>query len=320
MNSPFTTRWGLIGCGWVARDYVIPAIQQASNASLIGVSDRNAAACLGFTRFSLDELLAANIDAVYIATPNNSHAELTIRCAGAGKHILCEKPMATTLEDARHMVNACTEQNVVYATAFDQRFHPAHQTIRRLLCQGNLGTITTARITYACWLPPDWSDDNWRLDPKQSGGGAFVDLAPHGIDLLQYLLDDPIGEIYCLKQRRVFDYSVDDGAVVMCKTSKGCLLTLEVGYNCQEALPRRILEIRGTDGMLIATETMGQTSGGQLRLINKLGKQTEVDFDKGGSPFLNQIEAFSGCLLAGTPFPFSAEGDLRTMRLIASCL
>ena len=309
-----TVRWGLVGSGWVGRDYVIPAMEQSCNARLVAVADSRPG------HLTFEELLEAGVDAVYVATPNDSHAELTIRAAKAGKHVLCEKPMATTLADARAMVQACADAGVRYGTAFDQRFHAAHGAIRELMAEGNLGTVTAARIHYACWLPGDWAADNWRVDPRRAGGGAFVDLAPHGIDLLQYLLGEEMQELQCLKQRRVFPYEVDDGAVAIGRMAGGQLCTLQVAYNCPDVFPRRTLEIWGTSGMVTARDTMGQTAGGAVEFVTCAGERRGVAFENTRSPFLNQIEAFSQCILDGTPFPFPPERDLHTMELISQCL
>ena len=309
-----TVRWGLVGAGWVARDFVIPAMAQARNAELVGVAD-----CLpGYMSF--EELLGADIDAVYVATPNDTHAELTIRAAQAGKHVLCEKPMATTFTDAQAMVKACAEAGVRYGTAFDQRFHAAHVAIRELVVQGQLGTVTAARIHYACWLPANWAADNWRVDKQRAGGGAFMDLAPHGIDLLQWLLGEKLEQMMCLKQRRVFSYEVDDGAVAVGRMAGGQLCTLNVAYNCPDAFPRRTLEIFGTEAMVMARNTMGQTAGGTVELVTAAGERRGVMFDEARSPFLNQMEAFSQCILQRTDFPFTPERDLHTMELISRCL
>jgi 1,5-anhydro-D-fructose reductase (1,5-anhydro-D-mannitol-forming) len=309
-----TVRWGLVGVGWVARDFVMPAMEGASNARLVAVADK----LPGYLTF--DQMLNAGVDAVYIATPNDSHAELTRLAAQAGKHVLCEKPMATNLSDAQAMVQACALAGVRYGTAFDQRFHAAHVAVRGLIAQGQLGTVTAARIHYACWLPGDWAEDNWRVELKRAGGGAFLDLAPHGVDLLQYLLDERMEELLCLKQRRVFEYEVDDGAVAVGRMASGALCTLQVAYNCPDAFPRRCLEIFGTDAMVTARDTMGQTAGGRVEMTESSGRRRSVLFEETRSPFLNQIAAFSQCILDGTDFPFPAEGDLYTMELISRCL
>lgn len=329
-----TINWGILGCGWVARDYVAPGIISAPNACFVALSDPDAHAMQAIAALTsgttanhdLDTFLQTpGLDAVYIATPNHLHRPLTEAAARAGKHVLCEKPMATTAEDAEAMVRACRDAGVQYGTAFDQRFQARHRKLQELAASGALGTITAARVHYACWTPGDWvpptqeSHDNWRVDPARAGGGAFIDLAPHGLDLLQWILGEPLTEVGCLLQRRVFDYPVDDGAALMGRFEGGALLTMNIAYNCPDAFPRRTLEVIGTDAMAVARNTMGQTPGGTLTLIDaRMGESREVavPVTEDVSPFQTQIAAFSQSLLDGVPFPFTPERDLHTMRLL----
>ena len=116
---------------------------------------------------------APELEAVYIATPNHLHAPLTLVVARAGKAVMCEKPMATSLAKARAMVEACREANVRHATAFDQGFHALHQRLARLVRQGFLGTVTAARVHYACWTPRDWAPE-----PGCTTTGALAPLGP----------------------------------------------------------------------------------------------------------------------------------------------
>jgi predicted dehydrogenase len=115
---------------------------------------------------------------------------------------------------------------------------------------------------------------------------------------------------------------VDDGAMAIGKFATGALLSMNVAYNCPDEFPRRTLEIIGTEAMATAANTMGQTAGGTLILIDKTGGRNEVLIDEADdvSPFRRQIETFSDCLLRGRPFPFSPERDLATMRIIAAVM
>ena len=337
LNAP--VRWGIVGCGWVARDYVAPAMSAGSAACLAAVCDPDPAALAriapeiaGLARQAAltDFLATPGLEAVYVATPNHLHRPVVEAAARAGKHVLCEKPMATSLADAEAMVAACRENGVRYATAFDQRFQARHRRLRELVRAGQLGEITAVRVHYACWTPADWSPpttegahDHWRIDPARAGGGAFIDLAPHGLDLAQVLLDEPLTETRCLLQRRVFDYPVDDGAALIGRFRSGALLLLNVAYNCPDHYPRRTLELIGTRAMAIARDTMGQTPGGSLRLVDAASGTTElvdVPAAEDVSPFASGIEAFSRCLRVGEPFPYPPEHDLHTMRLLAAAM
>lgn len=319
--------WGIIGYGWVARDYMAPGIRQAGHR-LVAVCDpnpasREAAGSEGArTHSDISAFLAdPEIEAVYVATPNHLHREAVEALARAGKPVLCEKPMAACLADAEAMVQAVESRKIFYGTAFDQRHHPAHRLIRERIAAGDLGTVTAVRIVYACWLGRDWSaagQPNWRIDAVQAGGGALIDLAPHGIDLVDFLLGEPLTDITALTQTRVQDYAVDDGALLIGKTARGVLASLHVAYNCPDALPRRRLEVVGTKGMLVAENTMGQTPGGRLTLVDGgTGRSELVAFDSEASPFTEQVRAFGSALRnPAERSAYSAARDLHTMRLV----
>ncbi len=323
--------WGIAGCGWVARDYVAPALQASANGTLLAIHDPSpcslalAHAALGDipAHISLATFLATpGLQAVYVASPNHAHRPLVEAAARAGLAVLCEKPMANTLLHAIAMVQACRHAGTIYATAFDQRFHPAHIHLARLVAEGAVGTPVAIRIVYACWVDDSWAVDNWRIDPARAGGGALFDLAPHGLDLAAMILREPIDSVAALGQGRVHAYAaagqVEDGAVLMARSASGVLLQMHVAYNCPETLPRRRLEIVGTLGQLTATDTMGQTAGGTLHLTRAAdGIPREIAVpDAERSPFLNQAEAFGAALLESRPFPFSPEHDLHTMGLL----
>ncbi len=316
--------WGVAGFGWVARDFALPGLL-AAGGRLAAVADpspeaRRLAAALGARpHAALDSLLAeGGLRALYVATPNHLHRPAVEAAAAAGVAVLCEKPMAATLADAEAMADAVRRAGIPWGCAFDQRHHPAHALLRDCIAGGMVGTVTAIRIAYACWVPPGWARDNWRADPGRAGGGALMDLAPHGLDLVDHLLGEPLVAVSAMLQNRVQDYAVDDGALVMGRTASGVLAQLHVAYNCPEALPRRRLEILGTRGQLTAERTMGQAPGGRAWFTDaRLGLRRALPVpDADASPFARQMAAFARHA-AGTPDPaFDLERDLATMRLL----
>ena len=226
--------------------------------------------------------------------------------------------MATTLADARAMVAACERAAIPYATAFDQRFHPAHQHLAHLIRTGVLGTVTAIRVAYCCWVGPEFGADNWRIDPARAGGGALMDLAPHGLDLASMLLGEPIVDVAAMGQSRVHGYAVEDGALLIARSASGVLVQMHVAYNCPETYPRRRLEVIGTAAQTVATDTMGQTPGGTIDLTDAAtGAVRRIDVPGADrSPFLNQVEAFAHAVTARTPFAFSPAHDLHIMDLV----
>ena len=344
--------WGLVGCGWLGRDFVVPAVLAGSNGRLVAACDPDPAARAAVGRLAagagdargavattivatVAELLdVPGVDAVYVATPNHLHDSQTQAALRAGKHVLCEKPTAMNWHEAACMVSAAEVAGRLFATAYDQRWHAAHVALRRMIAAGDLGTVTLVRIRYACWTGRDWSPDgqhhdNWRVDPHRAGGGAMIDLAPHGLDLAQTLLGERIDAVRCLMQRRVHgDVPTDDGAVIVGRTAGGALVDLSVAYNCPESYPRRRLEVVGTKGLAVAENTMGQTPGGRLTVTSPhgpdgAGPTRVVDYAQeppgDRSPFLNQIEAFADAILGRRDWPYPAADDLHTMRLLDRC-
>lgn len=319
-------RWAIAGFGWVARDHMAPAIAAAGDA-LVAVADPDPAArakaqALGAEAFEAVETLLerARPDALYVATPNALHLAPVRAAAAAGVPVLCEKPMAADLADAEAMGEAVRAGGVAWGAAFDQRHHPAHMAMAQAIGAGGIGRPAAVRIAYGCWVDPRWrppgaSDEaNWRADPQAAGGGAVVDLAPHGLDLVQRLLGEPVERLHMTLQRRVHAYPVEDGGVITGVTASGVLVSLHVAYNTPEALGRRRLEVLGETGQLTATDTMGQTAGGTLtRTCGASGEGLAVPFDRERSPFTAQAAAFAAAV-RGEAHDFSLERDLDLAR------
>jgi len=146
--------WGIIGLGSLAKEQFGPALSSDPKSKLVAVCDvtmelaESFAASYGVERAydSLEKMLKdPELDVLLIATPNNFHAEQTIQAAEAGKHVLCEKPMALTVPDCERMIEACKKNKVKLAVDFQNRFHPAHVEARRLIEAGMIGEITVVK-------------------------------------------------------------------------------------------------------------------------------------------------------------------------------
>ena len=315
-------RWGVAGFGWVARDYMLPGLR-AAGGRLAAVHDPSEAARAagedeGAVSFAdLEAFARSGIDAAYVASPNVAHPEAVEVLARAGVPILCEKPMAADVAGAEAMAAAVRRAGVLYGTAFDQRHHPGHEALRAAIRDGAAGRVACVRIAYCCWVDPTWSTgtgDNWRADAAAAGGGAVVDLAPHGLDLCQYLLGEEVHGLHMALQNRVHDYPVEDGGVVCGRTASGVLVTMHTAYNTPEALPRRRLEVVGSEAMLTATDTMGQTPGGSLtRTDGQTGAAAPLPFDADTSPFTRQAAAFQRAA-RGEAHDFDLTRDLDLTR------
>ena len=320
--------FGIIGYGWVARDYMLPALTAHPRARLRAVVSPDAEHFHGLPEgvrtYASAEVMAAaeELDAVYVASPNHLHREHVELALTEGWHVLCEKPLAADIRDARRLVAAVgLRPDLVYRTAYDQRHHAAHTQVQRLIQEGAVGNVTQVRIDYACWLDAGWTADNWRIDAARAGGGAVIDLAPHGLDLVECLTGQRLEDLTVYLQHETHNYGVDDGGVLAGRLFGGILLVHTVGYNRPEKLPRRRLEIIGTEGSLLAINTMGQTAGGILIHIDaETGDRQEIDFSR-TSPFADQLQAFIHAIHHPTTTGHrNADDDLRLAELLDAAL
>ncbi len=185
-------RWGILSTANIGMAKVTPAIQQAANCEVVAIASRRpdraraAADQLGIRDAygSYEELLAApDIDAVYIPLPNDSHAEWTLKAAAAGKHILCEKPLAMSAAQAQKMVDACQSAGVTLGEAFMYRHHPTWVEARRLLEHGEIGDLVAVQSWFSYFND---DPDNIR-NRMENGGGAVMDIGCYNINLSRML-------------------------------------------------------------------------------------------------------------------------------------
>lgn len=197
-------RWGIIGVGDVTEVKSGPGFQQAEGSSLVAVMRRDGAKAEDYARRhgvprwydDADALLAdPEVDAVYVATPPDTHRQYAVRAAAAGKPVYVEKPMARTAEECRTMIRACESAGVPLFVAYYRRAMPRFATVATLLADGAVGDVraVTVRTTSG---PGTWEPGHlpWRVLPEIAGGGLFVDLGSHTLDLLDHLLG-PLGDV-----------------------------------------------------------------------------------------------------------------------------
>lgn len=174
----------------------------------------------------LAEALAA-CDAVLVASENVRHAELTLAAAAAGKHVLCEKPLATTVEDGVRMVQACREAGVQLMTAFPCRFFPPVVRARELVRQGRIGRVLAMKGTNHGYLPPGWF-----TDPALAGGGCVMDHTVHVVDLMRWILGAEVREVYA-EMGTLFHpgLPVEDAGLLTLEFENGVFATLDTSWS-----------------------------------------------------------------------------------------
>jgi len=200
-------RWGLIGASTIAAEHMISAMR-ANGGEVVAVLSmdasrgRNYADAHGIPRSttSLSALVeAADIDAVYISSTNELHRDQLFAAAAAGKHVMCEKPLALTLADARAMVAECKRHGVVMGTNHHLRNAATHRAMRDAIAEGRIGKPLFARVFHAVYLPPHLQ--GWRIKTPEAGGGVILDITVHDADTLRFVLGDEPESVSAMASR-----------------------------------------------------------------------------------------------------------------------
>jgi predicted dehydrogenase len=246
--------WIVIGIGDISTRRVIPGILSESRSRLYGLVTRDPAKAAPYNVrvwARLDEALAdPAVNAVYIATPVFLHAPQTIQSLQAGKHVLCEKPMAMNEGESRSMIKAAEETGRTLGVSYYRRTYPKLQRAKQLIEAGAIGKPVIAELTNHGWLDEKLSQRNWLIDPAKAGGGPLYDIACHRIDVLNYLFGQPLRATGYLSNA-VHHYAVEDNATVMIDYAGGVRGVVDVRWHSK--VKRDECRIRGTDGEMELT-------------------------------------------------------------------
>ncbi|MFQ6042192.1 MAG: Gfo/Idh/MocA family protein, partial [Candidatus Poribacteria bacterium] len=204
------------------------------------------------------------VQAVYIATPTYLHAQQTIRALRAGKHVLCEKPMAMNLSEAEGMIAEAEKHDCKLAIGYMMRFHAWHQKLKKMIDAGELGALVMGRAQLTCWYPK--IEGAWRQDPALGGGGALADMGSHCIDLLEMLLGCA-QEVTAFVDTIVHDYPVEDSSVVLLRCQSGAMGVVDAHFNVPDEAAVNMLEIYGSKGRVEGRGTIGQSSTGTMTAV-----------------------------------------------------
>ncbi len=312
--------WGIVGCGRVAENRVAPAIKQSSNSSLVALCSRSKERAGEFARrfdaaAAYGELPAMlrdeRVDAVYIATPNSQHAEQSIACLRAGKHVLTDKPMALTVADCERMKRAAEESGRTLGVCHQQRFHPAHEACFRIAREGGMGKITIIRADMGFLFPPATV---WRQQLGLAGGGPGMDLAPHAIDVVLKIAG-AVGEVCGQVANARFDYEVEDFFLAEMELVGGGVAVIETNY-CSRAYGGR-LEVRGDAGTFVAEGSLMAAERYRTWLLRGSSREAVETFDgEHRGCFPAAIEDFSAAVREGRAPAVSADDGIAVMRVV----
>jgi 1,5-anhydro-D-fructose reductase (1,5-anhydro-D-mannitol-forming) len=277
--KPRPTGWGLIGASRIAASQVIPAIRAQAGHEIVAVASSKAEHAGRYAdehriASAYDDVAALladpAVDIVYISSTNEKHAAQTIAAAAAGKHVLCEKPLAMTLVEARQMVAACAKAGVVLATNHHLRNAASHRRIRELIEQGAIGKPLFARVFHAVYLPTQLQ--GWRIDAPDAGGGVILDIAVHDVDLLRFTLGaEPVAATGMAQSATLAQAGIEDGAMAVLRFDSGLLAQIHVAFTVAYAGDG--IEYHGDQGSIVARDVLTVRPPGSIVLRNAQGEQ-----------------------------------------------
>jgi UDP-N-acetylglucosamine 3-dehydrogenase len=250
-------RFGMLGFAHGHAFGYAQRLNDLADAELVAISDHDALRLQtaidrygGAGYADAAELLArADIEAVIVMAETAMHRDLVIAAAEAGKHVLCEKPIATTRADGMAMVEACRQRGVTFGTVFPMRFHPAVIALRQSIRAGEVGAVLSVNATNHGQMPPGWFQD-----PELAGGGAVMDHVVHVADLLRWMFDAEIVEVYAeIDTRLTPGIPVDDVGILMVRLSNGLTASLDSSWSRAKTWPTWggvTLDVVGTGGVL----------------------------------------------------------------------
>jgi predicted dehydrogenase len=284
------------------------------NAHLVAAYDAdpdrlaNAVRDFGGTPYSDpgDLLARDDLDAVLVFAETSRHAELVIAAAHAGKHVLCEKPLATTLSDANRMVEACQQAGVRLGTIFPMRFNASIASLRTAIAAGAVGTPLAVNSTNNGQMPPGWF-----RDPSLAGGGAVMDHVVHCADLLRWVFATEITEVYAeVDTAFTPGLPVDDVGVLMLRLANGMTASIDASWNRSKSWPTwggLTFEVVGSDGVLAAN-----AFAEQLRLASDAAARYSY-VSWGEDPDLKLLNSFIAAIEQGAEIPVSGVDGVRAL-------
>lgn len=320
-NSMKKLRWGIIGAANIAVHSVIPAIQQSQTGEVVAIASRSmdkaasVASRLNIPRAygSYEQLLAdPDIDAVYIPLPNHLHAAWTIRSAQAGKHVLCEKPLALTAAEASEMAEQCRKAGVHLAEAFMYRHHPRYSAIRKLIAEGRIGQLRAIHGAFTFRNPDDPDNVRFRAD---YGGGALYDVGCYPISAARMIFNEEPEAVTC----HAFFSERHDGVDMMSsgliEFSGGKALTFDCGM---WASGRNKLEIVGSDGRIeVPSPFVNQP--GHFYVTDEEGRTSE-HYSGQHNHYTLQADRFARVVWGEAEPLYPPEDAAANMRVIEACL
>ena len=313
--------WGITGCGDIANKRVAPAINEQPDGDLVAFFSRAKARAEAFAarhgaRRAYDDLNALladpEVNAVYVASPQDRHCGEMVAAAEAGKHVLCEKPMAMDVAECRRMVEACRTNGVRLSVAYYRRFYSKTQKMKALIEAGAIGTPVQVSISMTGFWRADRSDPKyWRVTRAASSGGALADTGSHRLDVLCHLLGEPEA-VAGFADRREMDFEVPDTETLVVRMTCGAHVVSRHALCTPNG--RDDFEVFGTKGALIASPFDGESL-----TVEAGGKRETFQTPKHANVHFPLIDDFAGKISRGESPSFDGTDGMQATRIIDGC-
>jgi 1,5-anhydro-D-fructose reductase (1,5-anhydro-D-mannitol-forming) len=312
-----TLGWGIIGIGHIADTQMAPSINADANSTLVSVVSRDQERANAFARkhgavqatTSYDEMLARpDVDVVLVTTPNGLHAEQVIAAARAGKHVYCDKPLATTVADAERAVAACADTSVKLGMGFHNRAMPCFLETKRVLESGVIGDPIAFHVEVSAGARELRS---WRADPALAGHGTMANVGVHLYDVLRFImsaeittvsaiLDAPAGH---MERMSVSTLVFDNGAIA------------QINANEKTPYPHNDFVIHGSKGRITGVGLTRTSAGGEVQVLTADG-ETRTPFSPASEAHRDALSGFCRALVEGRePSPSGRDG-LQIVRVV----
>ena len=311
--------WGLIGTGRIAEDRILPGINAYEGNELIGVVSRDPARANDFAkRFNArhaytnyDDLLKnPAVTVVAIHTPNALHAEQAIAAARAGKHVFCDKPMATSATDAERIVRECEKAGVTLGVNFHNRQMPCFIETRRIVQSGEIGNVLMVQLEASAGVGAASVAASWRTDPKMAGLGTSMNVGTHVYDILRFILGSEITLVSAM-----FDTApgaMESTSLTTFRFANGALAQLNVNQSTPN--PHNDFVIYGSKGRITGRALTRSRAGGELQVLLNDGTSRQQAY-----PAINAHEAcvidFSKALIESRAPAATGIDGLRSVQL-----
>jgi xylose dehydrogenase (NAD/NADP) len=318
MGSSGRLRWGILGCARISRRGLIPGIRASASGTLAVLASRDPEKARAWAvEFDIprcygryeDVLADREIDAVYIPLPNEMHRDWVAAVADAGKHVLCEKPLALNAGDARAMVEHCRSCGVVLMEAFMWRHQPRTAALRELVASGEIGTLRLVRSSFS--FPIDPAD--WRLDPAR-GGGALWDVGCYGVSTARLFAGAEPDAVRALA--RFGPTGVDLSLAAELRFPGGVLGVIDCSF---EQPYRCSYELVGTKGVVEVPEAYVPPAGGGVARLTAAGSTRELSFGA-TNQYAAMVDAFGRAVASGGSLEWPAEDGLAQMEALDAVL